>query len=217
MQISELKDYQELLAQIAETARLIHLYGWAEANAGNISIEVSERVPLPKADTRYYLVSKTGSRYRQTALHPEKNLLIIEVGKEEIFHPANARPTMEWISHRCLQNAIGENTVVLHTHPAEIIALAKVNKSKEELNQIFADILPELPLYLPTGFAIAPLYPPGSQALCDASLCAYNGEKALIWSGHGILTFGKSLDEALDYMEIVVKAAKVFFLLGQSL
>jgi len=112
-----------------------------------------------------------------------------------------------------LQNAIGENTVVLHTHPAEIIALAKVNKSCAELNKIFADILPELPLYLPDGFAIAPLHPPGSQALCDASLSCYRGQKALIWSGHGILCFGKSLDEALDYMEIVVKAAKVFFLL----
>ncbi|MDD3535841.1 MAG: class II aldolase/adducin family protein [Candidatus Cloacimonetes bacterium] len=214
MQISELANFQELLAEIAETARLIHLYGWAEANAGNLSIKVNHRVKDPKADTNYYLVSRTGSRYRQTALNPEKNLLLIEVGKKEIFHPPGARPTMEWISHRCLQKAIGENTVVLHTHPAEIIALAKVNKSCAELNRIFADILPELPLYLPDGFAIAPLHAPGSQALCDASLSCYRGQKALIWSGHGILCFGKSLDEALDYMEIVVKAAKVFFLLG---
>lgn len=216
MQITELKEYQTLLDEIAETARLIHQYGWAEANAGNISIEVSNRVAQPKADTRYYLVSKTGSRYRQTALNPITNLLLIEVGKEEIFHPREARPTMEWISHRCLQNAIGENNMVLHTHPAEIIALAKVNKSQEELNRIFASILPELPLYLPDGFAIAPLHPPGSQALCDASLRCYKGQKVLIWSGHGILSFGKNLDEALDYMEIVVKAAKVFFLLGRQ-
>lgn len=59
---------------------------------------------------------------------------------------------------------------------------------------------------------MAPLCPPGSKALCDASACALKDEKALIWSGHGLLTFSDDLDFALDYMEIIVKACRVFFL-----
>ncbi len=213
MKISDLKDYDSLMAEIAETARLIHSYGWAEANAGNISIDVSDRVQNPQPDTRYYLVSRTGSRYRQTANDPMKNLLLIASGASDVCFPPDARPTMEWISHRCLQKAIGDRKVVLHTHPAEIIALAQLSYDEEQLNELFANLLPELPLYLPEGFAIAAHRMPGSQALCDASLEALDGQKALIWSGHGLLCFGHTLDEAMDYMEIMVKAARILLLL----
>ncbi len=215
MLLQSLSNAQLLLQKIAQISSLIHSYGWAEANAGNLSIDVSTLVPRLEPDTSYYVVSRTGSRYRQTAIDPAENLVLIRCSRDqEQCFPKGAKPTMEWASHRCLQKAIGDNTVVLHTHPAEIIAMANSGYSTEDLNSRFAAILPELPLYLPDGFAIAQHRPPGSQELCDASLEAYQGQKALIWSGHGILCFGKSLDEALDYMEIMVKAAKIHLLLG---
>lgn len=213
MKISDLKDYQSLLSDIAECARLIHQYGWAEANAGNLSIDVSPRVPNPDSTAKYYIVSRAGSRYRQTAIDPIRNLLLIESKDFDTFYPKDARPTMEWISHRCLQKAIGDRSVVLHTHPAEIIALAHLGMSTEQMNARFATLLPELPLYLPDGFATAPHRMPGSKELCDVSLQALNGQKALIWTGHGLLCFGNTLNEALDYMEIMVKAAKILLLL----
>lgn len=213
MKITDLIDSQTLISDIAQCAGLIHSYGWAEANAGNLSIDVTSRVISPKPNARYYIVSRTGSRYRQTAIDPLRNLLLIEVASQESFFPSDAKPTMEWISHRCLQLAIGNRSVILHTHPAEIIALAALDISEADLNQSFARLLPELPLYLPEGIAVAPLRSPGSKELCEASLQALTGQKALIWSGHGILCFGNSLDEALDYMEIIVKAARIFLLL----
>ena len=82
----------------------------------------------------------------------------------------------------------------------------------EELNQLMASLLPELPLYLPEGVAICPHQPPGSLQLCQSSQKVLTDQKALIWTGHGLLTFASDLDEALDYMEIIVKAARVFFL-----
>lgn len=214
MLITDLKHYKILLNKISEVAGLIHQYGWAEANAGNLSIDVTSLVPNPQPESAYYLVSRTGSRYRQTAKDPIGNLLIVEWNETETFYPADAKPTMEWVSHRCLQKAIGDKTVVLHTHPAEIIALAHLGLSESELNARLAELLPELPLYLPEGFAIAPYCPPGSAELCDACLQALKGQKALIWSGHGLLCFGAKLDEALDYMEIMVKAAKILLMLG---
>jgi len=214
MLITELHHHRALLNKIAEVAGLIHQYGWAEANAGNLSIEVTSLVAKPQPETAYYLVSRSGSRYRQTAKDPLSNLLLVECSDSVTYYPADAKPTMEWISHRCLQHAIGERTVVLHTHPAEIIALAHLGLNESALNQRLAELLPELPLYLPEGFAVAPHCPPGSQALCDASLEALKDQKALIWSGHGLLCFGSKLDEALDYMEIMVKAAKILLLLS---
>lgn len=213
MKITDLRDHQILLQQISECAGLIHQYGWAEANAGNLSIEVSQFVADADPDSQYYIVSRTGSRYRQTAQNPLPNLLLIQTKDEDIYYPHDARPTIEWVSHRCLHRLIGANSVVLHTHPAEIIALSDLNFCSQELNLRFACLLPELPLYLPEGFAVAPYCRPGSEELCEASQRALNGQRALIWSGHGLLCFGKNLDEALDYMEIMVKAAKILLLL----
>jgi|LSQX01.3.fsa_nt_gb rhamnulose-1-phosphate aldolase len=208
--------FEPLLEQISKVAEHIHSYGWAEANAGNISINVSSLFsPDEIGSKQLFLVSKTGSRYRQSALNPKENFLLVLSGKQsDVFLPNDAKPTSEWISHKCLQMQRPQFSVILHTHPAEIIALRQVPELQDIklLNRILPEILPEFPLYLPEGIAMAPLCPPGSKALCDASTCVLKDEKALIWSGHGLLTFSNDLDFALDYMEIIVKACRVFFL-----
>lgn len=212
---------EPLLEQISKVAGHIHSYGWAEANAGNISINVSSLFAPEERDSKQlYLVSKAGSRYRQTALKPKDNLLLVLSDKErDIYLPDDARPTSEWISHKCLQMQRPEFSVILHTHPAEIIALRQIPKLQDTklLNRLLPEILPEFSLYLPEGIAIAPLCPPGSQELCDASSSALKDEKALIWSGHGLLSFSDDLDFALDYMEIIVKACRVLFLYPELL
>jgi len=206
----------EIIAKISEISALVHSYGWAEANAGNLSVDVTdivkERCP---DDARTFLVSRTGSRYRQTAKDPRENLLlIISKNDEDSFSPPYAKPTSEWISHRSLQFALPEINVILHTHPAEIVALNDDRIALDEalLNSHFQEILPEMSVYLPHGIALCPLLPPGSEALCLASAKALKNKDALIWNGHGLLTLGKTLDQALDYQEIIVKAARIHFL-----
>ncbi len=210
-----------LLQQISEVAGHIHSYGWAEANAGNISINVSSLFTPEELDSKQlYLVSRAGSRYRQTALKPKENLLLVLSDKDQdIYQPSDAKPTSEWISHKCLQMQRPRFSVILHTHPAEIIALRQIPKLQDTklLNRLLPEILPEFSLYLPEGIAMAPLCPPGSQELCDASSSALKDEKALIWSGHGLLSFSDDLDFALDYMEIIVKACRVLFLYPELL
>ncbi|HQB98071.1 MAG TPA: class II aldolase/adducin family protein, partial [Candidatus Cloacimonadota bacterium] len=97
---------------------------------------------------------------------------------------------------------------------AEIIALSNLPLAQDptQLNKVLAELLPELPLYLPEGIALAPRAAPGSLELCELSSLALTNQKALIWSGHGLLAFANDLDEALDYLEIITKAAKVYFL-----
>lgn len=218
MQITDLKHpiHQNMLKKIAEISRLIHSYGWAEANAGNLSIEVTEMIKQYMfTEHRWFIVTRTGSRYRQTALSPIENLVLIACSEtEDNFFPEDAKPTMEWTSHRCLQMAHDRFKIILHTHPAEIIALSNlpISNDTQQLNQVLSELLPELPLYLPEGIAIASRAAPGSQELCVASSIALSNHKALIWSGHGLLAFANEMDEALDYLEIVSKAARVYFL-----
>ncbi|MDD2331442.1 MAG: class II aldolase/adducin family protein, partial [Candidatus Cloacimonetes bacterium] len=71
-------------------------------------------------------------------------------------------------------------------------------------------ILPELYIYLPEGIAFANYAPPGSERLRDESLKVLANKKVIIWEKHGILAFGKDLDEAFDYLEIVNKVAGIY-------
>ncbi|HOH96890.1 MAG TPA: class II aldolase/adducin family protein [Candidatus Cloacimonadota bacterium] len=212
------KALSETLEQLSSVADCIYRNGWAEANAGNVSIDVSSLLQPdydPHRIADWYIVSRTGSRYRQMAQDPIPNLVLISVGKTEQIYPNGARPTSEWQSHYRLQKALPGFECILHTHPAEVIAFGHKYSDMDVTarNELLAHVLPELPLYLPEGIAFAEYQPPGSIALAEASIRALSNQKALVWSGHGLLCFGHDPDDALDYSEIICKACKIALML----
>ncbi len=167
-----------------------------------------------------YLVSRTGSRYRDLAQNALANLVLVCVdGQDEQAVPPDCRPTSEWLCHKLLQqrflSANAEDKVVLHAHPISVILLSQTElcADLDLLNRLLIKALPEFELFLPAGIAIAPHHPPGSPALAECSLAAIGTSKALIWQGHGLVCTGKSPDAALDLMQVVEKAA--FILLGR--
>jgi len=93
-----------------------------------------------------------------------------------------------------------------------VIAISHFPIFKDEaaFNADLAEVLPELPLYLREGVCCCPAQAPGSLELAEASVRHLAGRKAMIWEKHGLLCFGESLDEAFDYMEIVVKACEIW-------
>jgi len=209
---------QGIISQISAVATCIYQSGWAEANAGNISVCVSHILHQThdlSQDYHWYLVSRTGSRYRQMATDPIPNLVLIAKGQNDILIPETARPTSEWQSHYILQNAFPTYGCILHTHPAEVIAFCKKHRdlSTDEINMMLQELLPELSLYLPEGIALAAYHAPGSMELAQASLDAIKNQRALIWKGHGLICLGHDPDEALDYSEIIAKACKIALML----
>ncbi len=207
-------DLEKLLAKLAEIGTCIWQRGWAEANAGNVSIRLTDYGE--DDDPVLFLVSKTGTRYRQYATNTMDNLTVIEVkGANYRCLAPKAKPTSEWNAHLNLHKhfkKLGlDRRVVLHCHPDEVICLSHQAfiEDTEVLYQEMAAALPELPLFLDTGIHVCGSYPPGSEALAQASITGLTTEKALIWSKHGLLTFGSTLDEAFDYTEVIVKAAKI--------
>ena len=218
-----------LIESITEIAPRIWQSGWAEANAGNISLDLTswlhELYLVKETDqTRYYLVSRTGSRYRQYARDLMSCFVLVAVEQDgaestQTIYPVEAKPTSEWLTHRRIQEYFQSYKpgyrCVIHVHPAEIIALSQLPAYDDpvSLNQRLMSILPETKYYLPTGVAMARFAETGTRELADASLAALDGQNALIWQGHGLMAFGKDPDEAFDYLEIVNKAAKLWFML----
>lgn len=210
-------EFGKLLADIQAVAAQINLRGWCEANAGNISINVTRIFQsLIPGESRWYLVSRTGSRCRQLAQDPLPGLVLICVlGKKSILYPPEATPTSEWGCHKKLQEHFTkrglEEKVVLHSHPASVILLSQMEiyADGKNLNQALAEALPEFSLYLPRGVACVPSAPPGSIELAEATVNYVKNQKVLFWQGHGMLSCGEDPDQALDRMEVAVKATEI--------
>ncbi len=204
-----------LLEELRAAAAQINLRGWAEANAGNVSVNVSEMATkLFGGDSQWYLVSRSGSRYRQMARDPLPHLVLVRLNEHGgQHHPPGSAPTSEWGCHLLLQQYFLDkgrpDRVVLHAHPNSIVMLSQMDAYDDEaaLNAFLKATLAELELFLPDGIATTPQAHPGSRQLAECSLKAIGNRKALIWKGHGLVCTGRSVDEALDYLEVVEKAA----------
>ncbi|MDD4309104.1 MAG: class II aldolase/adducin family protein [Candidatus Cloacimonetes bacterium] len=223
--LNEIPAITHILHRLKLTASVLHRQGFAEANAGNVSIRVSKHLAAPLREAgfsfvegEWFLVSISGSRYRDIAMDPASGLVLIHTGDKETIYPHNCKPTSEWKCHKMLHKLDEQNfyPCLLHAHPTEIIALCHSPLYKDEalLNQRLSTLLPELPLYLEKGIATSDFAKPGSMELAEGSCKDIKDRKVLIWDKHGILCRGTDIDQCLDYLEIVNKAAKLFFLLG---
>lgn len=215
-------EIRELLTRISHVAEAIFHHGWAEANAGNLSIDISNIVsthyPESCADSRWFLVSKSGSRFREMMHNPESGLMIMETNNQDKFYGLNAIPTSEWPCHKAMHNADinRQYPCLLHSHSTEIIALCNTTliSDTDKLNTKLAKLLPELSSYLPKGIALAAAAPPGSTKLARCSVDAIEDRQILLWPGHGLLCRAKDIDTALDLMEVVNKAAKLYLMIA---
>lgn len=225
MKVSDIPEISALLPSIAKVASWLHAQGWAEANAGNLSLRVGKAVRkhfqslgIELRFSEAYLVSRTGSRYREMADNPAEGLLLVFTNFEEEFYlPANAKPTSEWKCHRLLHEADvqAQYPCILHSHPTDIIALSHTQIYADEaaLNKHLSGLLPELSIYLPKGIATSPYAKPGSKVLADLSNNCFADRQVLIWQGHGLVCRAIDIAAALDLTEIVNKGAKLHFIL----
>jgi rhamnulose-1-phosphate aldolase len=210
-------EIKELINKIRNISYEINRHNWAEANAGNLSLNISQEMnALKETNAEWYLVTLTGSRYREMAQNPISSLTLIEVlANQEKYYPADSKPTSEWSSHRMLQQyflKVGrKDRVIIHSHPSNIILLSQLPffSDKNQINKILMEALTELSIYLPAGVGTVLYATPGSEELALNTLEAIGDSKALIWQYHGLLCTGENLDEAFDYMEIVEKAAEL--------
>lgn len=203
--------------------------GWAEWGAGNLSVNVGEILLSRQENEKYenllLLTTTSGSRMRLLMKKPENGLCLVNHSdgiKPEVIplvqSGPNLSPTSELPSHvlihQALHGARPEHKAVLHTHPAEIIALSQSAgfNSQDSFNQILGQVLPELSIYLPEGVAYIPFHEPGSGELAKASAESLQEFRVAVWEKHGIVATGPTLEEAFDAIDLVVKAAKVWMM-----
>jgi len=156
------KEIQKLLADISEVAQYLWDRGWAERNAGNISVNITEyfdetemkelssfpvftlHKQYPDLVNQIFLVTGTGTRMRDLARNPILNVCLVYIDENtsgcHIFCSDNStgsiQPTSELPTHLSIQQLLRKKQapekVVLHTHVLELIALTQIPSLKSE-------------------------------------------------------------------------------------
>jgi len=162
--------------------------------AGNVSVRLKDK----------FLVTPSGFSLRDVT---EKT--IVSVGRKTP-HAGPLRPSKEFIMHLGIYQQQTDVDVVCHIHGACIVAASALfppgPTSLPPLTPghvFFAHPLPLLPFLLP-----------GSRELADATSQAFSDKKlrALLLQNHGLVTVGKTMEEALNIAEEIDECAMVFVL-----
>ena len=225
----KIEKIQQALKSISNIAKILSERGWAEANAGNISFNVTDVLgdvsdAIGEEFETSIVITSSGSRMREISEAPErycgvitflsgqKGYSISKFGKDEFI------PTSEYLSHvmihRYLVNENRSEKAVIHSHPDEIIAamhIAELN-TEEKINSIFNKMHSEFRMLLPDKIGYIPFIAPGTKELAEKTLQKLQSHKIVLWKDHGCISIGDTLGSALDNIEVVNKISKIYLM-----
>lgn len=207
------RPYADDIAMVAsELARR----GWAEANAGNISVRLGEG-PILSA----LLVKRANTRMRDLARNPAEGLCLLSFGAGDRSYsvaPKGTKPSTELPTHVAVHDMLARfrhhERVVVHTHPTATISLTHRFPNPRQLIRLLISTHTEAPILLQDRLTAIPFLPPGSSSLGRTTANALEQFSAVIWPGHGIVAVGRTAASALDLIEVTEKAAQIALNLG---
>ncbi len=233
--ITELEEFAEVCSYLSQK-------GWSEGSGGNLSVRietpsyiaakhhntsnpVSLPVAVPELAGQSLLISGTETRAREIALRPAENIglyIIADDGKSFYWQAGNKNPTSELPSHCAIHQALcryrPEQRAIIHTHPPLLIALTQCDELQDarHLSDVILSMQSEARLQLPEGIGLLDFHVPGSLELGKASAKLMQYHQVILWYLHGVLASGETLSHALDQIEVVNKAAEIFWILKNA-
>ncbi len=212
--------------------------GWSEAGSGNISIRFDQLPPglddlapgqpirlpsaAPKLGGRYMLVTPTGGRAREMETELERGVGLFNImqgGQDMVCVWGNPAATSELAAHIAIQEKLvvirPEDRVVLHTHPANLIALTHLPRLQDSraISDALLRMQSEAHILFPDGLRYVSYSTPGSVELGTRSAEELEHSRVLLWHMHGAVATGESLSRALDYLEYIDKMAEIYWIL----
>ena len=227
------------LTEMVRTASNMYRLGWDERNGGNISLMLSEDevsryvdtaaglrdIPTgfhaPELDGKYFLVTGTGKYFKNVEYDPEKNLGLIRIsgggesarllwgysdgGKFTSELPAHL------MSHAVRLEADPQNRVVMHCHPANLLAMTYVHDLDERaFTRTLWQMCTECIVVFPDGVNVLPWMLCGTNEIGGATAEKMKTSRLVVWAQHGIYGAGKDLDETFGLIETAEKAAEIY-------
>ena len=227
------------LIDMIRTTTNMYNHGWDERNGGNISVLLDEgdvsayldtntvlrTIPTgfsaPELDGKYFLVTGTGKYFKNAQYDPDNNLGIVRLkdGGEtaELLwgYKDGGRFTSEFpahmMSHVARLKVDPENRVVMHCHPANLLAMTFVHMLDErEFTKTLWQMCTECIVVFPDGVNVLPWMLCGTNEIGEATAEKMKTARLVVWSLHGIYGAGRDLDETFGLIETAEKAAEIW-------
>ena len=228
------------MVEMIRTATNMYNHGWDERNGGNISLMLDEKdvseyldtengvlrtmptgFAAPELNGRYFLVTGTGKYFKNVQYAPEINLGVVrltENGKkaELLWGFADGgRFTSEFpahmMSHAARLKADAQNRVVMHCHPAHLLAMTYVHTLDErEFTRTLWQMCTECIVVFPEGVNVLPWMLCGTNEIGEATAEKMRTARLVVWAQHGIYGAGRDLDETFGLIETAEKAAEIY-------
>ena len=226
------------MAEMIRTTTNMYNHGWDERNGGNISLlldeaEVQEYLDMqpirtletgfeaPELNEKIFLVTGTGKYFKNVQVAPEVNLGIVRLadnGREaEVLwgYSDGGRFTSEFpahmMSHVARRKVDPKNRVVMHCHPANLLAMTYVHDLDERaFTRTLWQMCTECIVVFPDGVNVLPWMLCGTNEIGEATAKKMETARLVVWAQHGIYGAGKDLDETFGLIETAEKAAEIY-------
>jgi len=232
------RDFQGLLEEFGRTATNLWKKGWAERNAGNMSVRliddqilssfvstgewIETGAELPEIAGDFLLITGTGCHMRNIELDPERNLGVVEIsGDGKKYRKVwgfrgDGSPTCELPVHfRChaVRKRVkdGLDHVIIHTHPTNLIAITfRYELDTAKLTRLLWESHTECIVVFPMGCGFIDWILPGSDELGEATADVLSTRDMTAWQFHGIVAAGPDLDTTFGLIDTAEKASEIF-------
>ena len=185
-------EVRKSVIQVAQTLSAGGFFGTQSGTGGNVSARCGEEGPVA--------VTPSGHPYQD--LQPE-DICIVDLDGRQLS--GELRPSIETGMHLSVYRTRPEVGAVLHTHQHYASVLSVIN---EPIPPLFD----EVSLHLGDPVEVVPYGPSGSPELAaHVAACVGNGASGYILQNHGALCLGRTLEEALTNVEMLEKAARVYY------
>ena len=182
------KSVQELRQDIVDIGKLVYQKGWVAANDGNISIRL---------ERNRILCTCTG--ISKGMMTPDD---VIVCDLEGVKLEGERERTTEIAMHLAVYRARPDVFSVLHAHPPTATGFAVAGRSLTQA------LLPETVIYLGC-VPLAEYGQPGTPALTESIAPFLSKFDAILLSNHGVVSFGRDVQQAFFRMETVEHSARI--------
>ena len=169
----------ELRQQLISTACRTMSCGLNRGVAGNLSVRADENGEAG------FLITPTGIAYESLA---PADIVFMRLDGSAT---GRRQPSSEWRFHRDVYVARSEAGAILHAHSPFATSLACLRRDIPAFHYMIARFGGDTLRCV--SYATF-----GTQALSDAALAAMTQRNACLLANHGMLVFGRDLDQALD-------------------
>ncbi len=227
------------MVEMVRACENMYVHGWDERNGGNVSVlldadelaqyldltQVVREIPMtfvePALDGRIFLITGTGKYFKNVKYDPAANLGIVRLAQggtvAELLwgFTDGGKFTSEFPAH-IMSHAVRlqhdpEHRVVMHCHPANIIAMTFVHPLDErEFTRSIWRTCTECLVVFPDGVNVLPWMLCGTNEIGLATAEKMHTSRLCVWAQHGIYGAAQTLDEAFGLIETVEKGAEIF-------